>query len=186
MANTFLISDTHFSHANILTFKKEDGSPLRPFASVEEMDEEMIKRWNEAVKPNDKVYHLGDVAIPKRGLDCLARLNGDKILVRGNHDIYKLKDYAKYFRDIRGYHVLDQMIFSHIPVHPDSRGRFKANIHGHLHARRVMMDGTLEISGDELIMERLVDPYYYCVSVENIDYRPINFEEIRRIINMEN
>ena len=173
MANTFLISDTHFGHGNILTFKQEDGSPLRPFTSVEEMDEEMIKRWNETVKPNDKVYHLGDVAIPKRGLDCLARLNGDKILIRGNHDIYKLKDYAKYFRDIRGYHVLDQMIFSHIPVHPDSKGRFKANIHGHLHARRVMMDGA-------------IDPYYYCVSVENIDYRPINFEEIKRIINIEN
>jgi calcineurin-like phosphoesterase family protein len=183
MTNTFLISDTHFSHANILTFKKEDGLPLRPFSSVEEMDEEMIKRWNEVVKPNDKVYHLGDVAIPKKGLDCLARLNGDKVLIRGNHDTQKLKDYTKYFRDIRGYHVLENMIFSHIPVHPDSKGRFKANIHGHLHARRVTMDSDIEISGDEIKIERIIDPYYYCVSVENIDYRPISFEEIKTIIN---
>ena len=46
MANIFFISDTHFGHAGILSFKREDGSPLRDFLSVEEMDEHMVERWN--------------------------------------------------------------------------------------------------------------------------------------------
>ena len=58
-----------------------------------EMDEEMIKRWNETVRPNDKVYHLGDVVINRKALTTLSRLNGDKVLIRGNHDIFKLEEY---------------------------------------------------------------------------------------------
>jgi calcineurin-like phosphoesterase family protein len=164
--NTFLISDTHFGHGNMLNFKDKEGNPVRPFSSLEEMDETLIQNWNKVVKPTDKIYHLGDVAIARRGLDCLARCNGDKILIRGNHDIFKLKDYTQYFRDVRGYNVIDGFIFSHIPLHPESKGRFKANIHGHLHSNK------------------LDDKFYFNVSVEQINYTPINFEEIKIIIAM--
>src|SRR6056300_578004 len=101
MKNRFFISDTHFDHANILTFTDYAGKPVREFDSVEAMNEAMIERWNAVVKPGDTVYHLGDVAIAKRGLTHLARLNGRKILVKGNHDIFKLKDYVEHFKDIR-------------------------------------------------------------------------------------
>lgn len=172
MPTTFLVSDTHFGHAGVCRFLRDDGTKLRPWDSPEEMDEELVKRWNETVKPNDKVYHLGDVVINRRALNLLYRLNGDKVLIKGNHDIFKLKDYTEHFRDIRGYHVMDKMILSHIPVHTDSKGRFNANIHGHTHANVVQCNGK-------------VDPWYICVCVEQIDYRPISFDEIReRVDNM--
>lgn len=182
MSATFLISDTHFGHEKCCTvFKRPDGSPLRPFASAEEMDEAMITRWNERVRPIDKVYHLGDVVINRKYLNVLHRLNGDKVLIRGNHDIFKLEDYTKYFRDVRGYHVINGMILSHVPVHPDSLARFGTNIHGHLHADRVMNKIRW---GKTNKFDEVIDPRYHCVSVEHIDYTPILFEDlIKRIQN---
>jgi calcineurin-like phosphoesterase family protein len=186
MANTFLISDTHFSHANILTFKKEDGSPLRPFASVEEMDEEMIKRWNETVKPNDKVYHLGDVVINRKALSTLRRLNGDKVLIRGNHDIFRDDEYRQHFRELRAYHVMNGMILSHIPVHADSLGRFGVNIHGHLHANRVMRAQGVDTQTGEVLYSDKIDPRYHCVCVEQTpDFAPILFEDVLARIREE-
>lgn len=161
MKKVFVIADTHFGHAGMCKFLRTDGTKLRPWDSPEEMDEVMVQRWNDTVKPTDKVYHLGDVAINRRALSTLARLNGDLVLVKGNHDIFPLKDYTKYFRDIRSYIVLDRMIFSHIPIHPESKGRFRANVHGHLHA------------------SILSDAWYHCVCVEQTDYRPLALEEIQ-------
>lgn len=178
MPSVFLISDTHFGHEKTCTvFKRTDGSPLRPFSSAEEMDEEMVRRWNERVKPNDKVYHLGDVVINKKFLKTLARLNGDKVLIRGNHDIFDLKDYTTYFRDVRGYHVMNGMILSHVPIHTESLARFGCNIHGHLHAERVMRDNGYG--------SREIDPRYHSVCVEHTDYTPILFEDVIKRIKEE-
>lgn len=159
--NIWVLSDTHFGHANILKFKREDGSPLRSFANPDEMDEYMIERWNSVVKPSDHVYHLGDVAMRREHIRLIGRCNGHKRLVRGNHDIYKTKDYLPYFEEIYGIRVLDNLIFTHIPIHPDSLGRFTANIHGHIHANK-SPEGP------------------YCnVSVEAIDYTPVALEDLR-------
>jgi calcineurin-like phosphoesterase family protein len=173
--NVFLISDTHFSHKNICSFTKNDGSKLRPFDNVEEMDELMIENWNKTVRPIDKVYHLGDVAINRNGLKVLERLNGKKVLIKGNHDIFPLKDYLSHFYDIRAYHILDKMILSHIPIHPNSNGRFKVNIHGHTHSNKVMR--KLPSHWCEAIEE--IDPFYFCVCVEQINYTPISLEEVK-------
>jgi calcineurin-like phosphoesterase family protein len=167
---TFLISDTHFFHNNILTFKKSSGEPLRPFSSVEEMNETMVDNWNRVVSKNDKVYHLGDVAFRNASsLSILDRLNGDKVLVKGNHDIHKSSAYLKYFRDIRAYHVLDKILLAHVPVHPFSLSRWKGQVHGHLHDNYVPFNDDW---GSE-------DPSYFNVSVERINYTPIDFEVIR-------
>ena len=176
MPAVFLVSDTHFGHLGVCRFKAPDGvTKLRPWDSPEEMDEEMVKRWNETVRPNDKVYHLGDVVINRKALKTLSRLNGDKVLIKGNHDIFRLEDYTPYFRDIRAYHVMNGCILSHIPVHESNLGRFGTNIHGHLHAHRVMkMDYGREI----------VDPRYHCVCVEQTDFRPILLEDVfKRIVS---
>ena len=166
MSKTFLVSDTHFGHLGVCKFMRADGiTKLRPWDSVEAMDLELIARWNSVVGVNDKVYHLGDVVINRKALEVLHRLNGTKVLIKGNHDIFKLTDYTAYFKDIRAYHVLDNMLLSHIPVHPSSKGRFKANIHGHTHANRIMLASD----------PTSVDPFYQCVSVEQIDYTPIEF-----------
>ena len=164
MSNVFLVSDIHFGHKGVCQFLNENGTKLRPWNDPDEMDEEMVKRWNSVVRPKDKVYHLGDVVINRRSLVTLERLNGDKVLIKGNHDIFKLSDYTKYFRDIRGYHVMNNYILSHVPVHPYSKGRFKGNIHGHLHSR--ILD----------------DSWYHCVSVEHTDFKPIAFEEVMKRI----
>ena len=162
---TFLIGDTHFGHSNILTFKKQDGSPLRVFDNIYEHDEYLIYKWNLVVKPEDKVYHLGDVGFRNFTIlnQILSRLNGSKILIKGNHDNMKLSQYAQHFKDIRGSHVLDKFILTHIPIHPDSLSRWVGNIHGHMHSNS------------------LPDSRYINVSVEQLnDYTPIDFEEIKR------
>jgi len=161
MSNIFLISDTHFGHVGVTQFLREDGTKLRPWDNIEEMDEALVSNWNSVVTPKDKVYHLGDVVINRKHLKTLLRLNGEKVLVKGNHDIFRINEYLEHFKDVRGYHILDNLIMSHIPIHPDSRGRFRGNIHGHLHANTVG------------------DPWYYNVSVEQINYTPIPFETVR-------
>lgn len=181
MPSVFLVSDTHFGHAGVCKFMRDDGvTKLRPWDNTEEMDEEMVKRWNETVKPTDKVYHLGDVVINRKALNILYRLNGDKVLIKGNHDIFRLEDYTPHFRDIRGYHVMNNLILSHIPVHADSKGRFDGNIHGHLHYHRVrsnFVEG--KYTGGS------IDPWYHCVCVEQTDYRPILFEDVLSRIKEE-
>lgn len=186
MPTTFLISDTHFGHEKTCTvFKRADGSPLRPFSSAEEMDEYMVKAWNDRVRPNDKVYHLGDVVINRKFLSVLGRLNGDKVLIRGNHDIFKMEDYTQYFRDVRGYDVKNGMILSHIPVHVESLARFGTNIHGHLHANRVMKMRGVDVKTGEVLYSDEIDPRYHCVCVEQTDFAPISLEEVYERIRNE-
>lgn len=169
MTTTFLISDTHFGHRGVTQFLSKDGvSKLRPWHTTEEMDEALVSNWNSVVKPGDKVYHLGDVVINRKALSILYRLNGTKILIKGNHDIFNLSDYVPHFKDIRAYHKLDKLILSHIPVHDMSKGRFAGNVHGHLHDREVISSLGKK------------DPWYFNVSVERINYTPISFDEVRK------
>ena len=78
----WLTSDLHFGHENIIRYCD------RPFADVDEMDAELVRRWNERVAPDDVVWVLGDVALGPihRSLGLVAELAGDKRLVSGNHD----------------------------------------------------------------------------------------------------
>ena len=186
MPATFLISDTHFGHAGVCKFLRNDGvTKLRPWDDPEEMDEYMVRAWNERVRPKDKVYHLGDVVINRKHLTTLGRLNGDKVLIRGNHDIFKLEDYTPYFRDIRGYHVMSGMILSHIPVHEESLGRFGVNVHGHLHANRVMRRAESTAEFMERGVRSWIDPRYHCVCVELTDFAPILLEDMIKRIKEE-
>lgn len=152
------------------------------------MDEEMIRRWNEVVREQDKVYHLGDVVINMKFLNILERLNGTKRLIRGNHDIGKTKDYLKYFKEIHGVRVLEDIVLSHVPLHPGSvTERWNCNVHGHLHANIVERPSgnLIPVSrwiGGELIAEFEPDPLYVNVSVEQINYTPIEFSELRALI----
>ena len=173
MPSVFLVSDTHFGHAGVCRFTDSGtGEKIRPWTDSAEMDEAMVKMWNETVGPKDKVYHLGDVVINRKSLGIMRRLNGDKVLIRGNHDIFRDGEYREHFRELRAYHVMNGMILSHIPLHPESLGRFGVNIHGHLHTGRVMVDGK-------------VDTRYHCVCVEQTDFRPILFEDVMKRIKEE-
>jgi len=184
MPSVFLVSDTHFGHAGVCRFTRNDGvTKLRPWDNADEMDEDMVKAWNDRVRPNDKIYHCGDVVINRRSLSIMSRLNGDKVLIRGNHDIFKDDDYRQYFRELRAYHVMNGLILSHIPVHEASLGRFGCNIHGHLHANRVMKARGVDARTGEILYSDEIDPRYYNVSVEQLpDFAPILFEDVLKKI----
>lgn len=169
MANIFFASDHHFNHSNILTFLNTEGSNIRTFEHVEHMNEHMVAKHNARVHPGDKTYFLGDVAFSHTALHILDRMNGEKILIKGNHDKCKLSHYLPYFKDIRGSHQMEGLLMTHIPVHPESLARWGFNVHGHLHNNRVRnADGSL-------------DNRYFNVSVECLDdYTPISLEEIKK------
>ena len=113
--NIFFTSDTHFSHDNMVKFIDYDGSRVRPFDTAEECDELMIQNWNKVVKPNDKVYFLGDLAFNRNKADkILSRLLGRKCMIRGNHDNFKLNWYALWFYDVRGCYNLESYLLTHI------------------------------------------------------------------------
>lgn len=177
--NRFVISDHHFGHTNSWEkFKLEDGcTPLRPFTSNDEMNETMIERHNAKVKEHDTVYFLGDVVINRKHLHLVKRLNGRKILIRGNHDIFRDEDYREVgFEQIHGVRVfVDKFILSHIPLHPDCvTGRFRVNVHGHLHANQIMRQCEIP----ELRHTQDPDPRYISACVELNDYTPQHFDEM--------
>ncbi len=108
-------------------------------------------------------------------MDVVGRLNGKKCLIRGNHDIFKLEDYTKYFYDVRGVHVMSDMILSHVPLHRESiTSRFGTNVHGHLHGNRVMRTNKFH--------QTTIDPVYYSVCVEQIGFTPISIDDLRKNI----
>jgi calcineurin-like phosphoesterase family protein len=185
MPATFLYSDPHFGHAGVCRFLREDGSKLRPWNDPAEMDEELVKRFNERVRPNDKCYFLGDVVINRRALPTMARLNGDKVLIRGNHDIFRDDEYREYFRELRAYHVMNGMILSHIPVHEASLGRFGNNIHGHLHASRVKRARGVDARTGAVLYGTEIDPQYWCACVEQTDFAPILLDDVYKRIEAE-
>ena len=157
MINTFFIGDTHFFHKNIMKFEPV----FRPFSTMDEHNEVLVNRWNSVVKPNDIVWHLGDVVFGcAENLAIMDRLNGKKKLVLGNHDRFEMTHYMKYFTHIYGVAAYQGFVLTHIPVADSQFWRYKGNIHGHIHSR------TMD------------DPRYINVSVEAINLTPINFEEL--------
>lgn len=171
MANIFLISDTHFFHENMYRFVAADGvTRVRArFASAAEGDAYMVEAWNAVVKPEDHIWHLGDVTLDRSSADIwklkriMSQLNGHKRLVLGNHDHYDVRVYRDCgFEKVKGSHRHADLVYSHIPLHPMSLSstRILANVHGHIH-NQPSPPGK-----------------YINVSVERINYQPIALEEV--------
>lgn len=173
MSKTWVYSDPHFGHANICKFTNYDGSKLRPWDDVHEMNKDLIDWYNELVDDNDRVYILGDVAFNIGSFRAnVERLKGRKILVPGNHEPKKMHKYIDLFDDVRGYVQRDGFIMSHIPLHPGSLGRWALNIHGHLHANEVMVDEEYQSCLP------YPDVCYFCACVERTNFRPILLDDI--------
>ncbi len=189
----FFCSDTHFDHKNVIKFTLDDGftpmrriidkttGAVRPFYSVEEMNEHIIENWNRVVSPQDKVYHLGDFSFGKNPTTIGKRLNGHKRLVRGNHDGNKLKEYAAIFEEVYGVRHLPGCVLSHVPLHPDCLERWGLNIHGHLHANRVKKLVYPQLGFYLDHPTEVEDRRYLNVAVEQINYTPISAEEISKL-----
>lgn len=168
----WVYSDPHFYHGNICKFEREPGVKLRPWDDADQMTEDMIRWYNEMVDDGDRVYILGDVAFSNRHMhNSVGRLKGRKVLVPGNHEPPKMRQYFDLFDDVRGYVVKKGCIMSHIPIHPGSLSRWKLNIHGHTHANNVKdMFGRHELQSN--------DERYFCACVENTNFRPILLDDI--------
>lgn len=163
MSDIFVISDTHFSHTNFLKFTDTGGNLVRPFSSIQEMDEMMIDRWNSVVKQGDKVYHLGDVFFgdKDRFKRLWPRLKGSKRLIVGNHDDIIFLSQGGFFQKVMMWRKFDNLLLTHVPVHPDTLRDTMTNIHGHIHEK-----------------PSPAGPYR-CVSVEQINYTPVALEELK-------
>jgi calcineurin-like phosphoesterase family protein len=165
---TWVIADPHFGHAGVTRFTVGEGDgakPLRPWDTVEDMDQALVDNWNSVVKDGDRVYLLGDATMSRRSIATLNKLNGRIVLVKGNHDVYGIKDYAPSVDDIRACVVVKassqrSVVLTHIPIHPQCLDRWAGNIHGHLHANSID------------------DPRYVCVSVEQTNYYPVELDAI--------
>lgn len=167
---TWIVSDTHFGHENCYKFTDmRTGELIRPWAkTASEADAIMMAKWNDHIAPNDKVYHLGDVAIPRSGLKCMEKLHGKKVLIRGNHDIFRMADYAEYFYDIRGTHKIDNLILSHYPIHHESIPVWCINnIHGHTHTNMVRLE------------DDSLDHRYTNVCIEHTNQAPVELDQLR-------
>ena len=131
----YLISDTHFNHKNIITYEN------RPFSSISEMNDEMIKRWNAVVKPEDTVIHLGDVGLGNESTlkGIVPQLNGHKILIKGNHDTKSKNFYLECgFEEVVStkLEVIDgvRIYFSHRPEsRPGDGSEYDIHLYGHVH-----------------------------------------------------
>lgn len=152
----YYISDLHFDHAGVIKFDD------RPFNSIEEMNETLIMNWNKVVKKGDTVYILGDFCWSKepRWIEILNRLNGNKVLIRGNHDLKnmssKLKSKFAYIKD--KHEISDfgkKIIMSHYPELA-YKSSYKENVfmlHGHIH------DKTSEALFIKKCIKELQDSY---------------------------
>lgn len=160
MKDIWVISDTHFGHHNIIKYCN------RPYSGPTEMDWDMVEKWNSVIKPQDKVYHLGDVYMGcSKGYieNILSQLNGHKRLILGNHDNGKDQILQRYFEKIDMWRIFSEfgLILTHVPLHKDSMRHSSLNVHGHIHDKP-SPDGP-----------------YKCVCVEQINYTPIHIEELR-------
>lgn len=171
---TYITSDIHFSHSNILKFCPDS----RKFADVEEMDRKILEIWNSIINEDDLTYILGDFAFTnaEKATRFAQRLNGRKILIKGNHDSKLVKDkrFAECFEEIVDYkrfvHNGQLVVMFHYPIWEwDQMHRGAVHFHGHLHARPtgiegrifdVAMDGNncIPYDMDELIAEVIKQP----------------------------
>jgi calcineurin-like phosphoesterase family protein len=164
--NIWFTSDHHFGHKRIIELAK------RPFASVEEMDEEMIHRWNQFVEPGDMVYHLGDFAFADH-TPYLSRLKGQKRLILGNHDHSNRVNKAKGWATVDSLlHVTlpdsTPMVLCHYAMRVWSRSHHGAiHLYGHSHGN---------LMGDSQSCD---------VGVDRWDFYPVSMDEIRERIAVE-
>ena len=164
----FFTADHHFGHSNIIKYEN------RPFANAHEMDEEMIKRWNQRIGPKDQVYHLGDVSLlrPEKTKEILDRLDGKIYLIKGNHDKSALKPIcADRFEWIKDYHFLKvsngpMIVLMHFCLRVWDRKRHDVwHLFGHSHS-------NLPEIADELAVNIGVDCWdFYPVSLEELEVR---------------
>ncbi|MDR5587451.1 MULTISPECIES: metallophosphoesterase [Clostridium] len=167
MKKIFFIGDTHFGDSQIIDYEQ------RPFANVEEMDIELINRWNSVVTDDDTVFMIGDFSLyPKeKTTEICNKLKGQKILIVGNHDSNSEEYYYECgFKKVYQYPIiLDEFwMISHKPLYLNKNMPY-ANIYGHVHGNEMYVDYSKQS---------------FCACVERINYTPISWEQIKEKMNL--
>lgn len=138
MSNTYVTSDIHFFHQGILKFCPK----TRPYADIKDMHSKLIAEWNSIVQPEDLVYVLGDISFGglEETLRILWALNGEIILVQGNHDYKLLKNqgFRDRFKEVHSYLELEykktKLVMFHYPILEWNACHWGAvHLHGHTH-----------------------------------------------------
>ena len=153
--SAYIFSDPHFHHENM--------AKRRGFSSAEEMNELIVKNWNNTVSKKDAVYLLGDITMEKKQYEILKRLQGIIHVVLGNHDERQhVREMLNYVHSVSG--MIDYkktVILTHCPIHPSQlEFRYSYNIHGHVHENSID------------------DERYINVCAEMINYTPVEFSKL--------
>jgi calcineurin-like phosphoesterase family protein len=171
--NIFFTSDQHFGHANIIKYSQ------RPFASVIEMNAEMIRKWNEKIEKNDIVYHLGDLSLAsiEETKTILDQLNGKIFLIKGNHDKSTIT-YPKRFEWIKDFYELSV----NDPEAPNGKQKIVL-LHYAMKVWRSSFRGTWHLYGHS--HGHLPDDETsrsFDVGVDCHDFYPLSYEEVKAIM----
>ena len=174
----FFTSDTHFNHKNILSYC------YRPFKTIEEHDETIIKNWNSVVPEDGIVFHLGDFGFGNiRYLKEVAkRLNGTIVFCIGNHDFPKVREaFKKIFAEQRLQYNLyidkQHIILNHRPFlcFEGAQNNSVWNLFGHVHSGP-------NATGFDIPRLSMLFPTQYDVGVDNNNYTPISFYQLKEKI----
>ena len=174
-------SDTHFGHENIIRFCN------RPFKNAAEMNAELIRRWNQTVPEDGIVFHLGDFAYGNASLwnDILSQLHGTKYLILGNHDMKGMRQgYMRWFQEISQQMTIrvggQRIVLNHNPfLCYGGSYRDVWQLFGHVHS------GPASHTGLDHPRLNMLFPLQYDVGVDNNDYRPISFAEVKAKIEAQ-
>lgn len=143
MAELWFTADTHFGHANIIAYCR------RPFATVRDMNEHVVRAWNTTVKPDDYVVHLGDVmmGLIDDAAPVLARLNGHKLVILGNHDTpARQRLFAELNWRMAAVLVAARVCFQHPPI--EGEHSYKLVVHGHAHGTAMLRPKHFDVGVD--------------------------------------
>jgi calcineurin-like phosphoesterase family protein len=183
LAQVFFTSDLHFGHENVLGFDK------RPFTTLEEMENELIQRWNVKVSKEDTVYVLGDMIWKSRNGDAhklIKSLNGQIILIKGNHDRFLLNAKAKNaLVEIKDYDdiritlqdgTVHRCILCHyfIPMYNGHR-HGAIHLHGHSH---FSAEADYELLMAKELNDAGITNEIYNVGCMHWNYEPVTLDEI--------
>lgn len=180
----YLVSDIHYNHANIIMYCN------RPFKCKEHMNDTLLDNWNRVVKPEDYVINLGDVSANIRTdndilkfNDWLGELNGNKILIKGNHDHFSKEFYLKTHIQVKDYLIIGEYFLVHYPCYTNSKYTkpvdkrmlkiFKESgckyiIHGHTHNNQ---SNNIKTEWDDGIVR-------FNTSIEVLQYSPMLFQDV--------
>jgi calcineurin-like phosphoesterase family protein len=159
----FFTSDLHLSHDKIRIYCQ------RPFKDVEQMNTTIINNWNERVRDNDTVFHIGDFCFKSPNSEnsflLTRRLKGNKIFIAGNHD--KNNSLNTKISRLYLYMAGKDICCVHKPIHADLN--VPLNLVGHVH--------------EKWMVKVIENSILFNVGVDQHNFRPITYNEIERIIS---